>query len=144
MITTHAEPDALRRKLDAFREGGGEGKPVFLQVALAWAPTREEAEALDQWGPNAIGGQVNWDLRRPSDFELATRFVRAEDMGQSVRISEDLGQHAAWIQAFVELGFAEIHLHDVGRDQRRFVETFGKRVLPRLDRRRVAAGSSRS
>jgi hypothetical protein len=36
-------------------------------------------------------------MRRPEDFETAARFVRPEDMHACVRISDDLGQHAAWL-----------------------------------------------
>jgi coenzyme F420-dependent glucose-6-phosphate dehydrogenase len=134
MITIQAPREKLRRIIAAFRENGGEGKPILLQVALAWAPTEAEAlhEALHQWGPNALGGEASWDLRRPADFDLATRFVREEDMRQIVMLSADLEQHLAWLQEFAELGFAEILLHEIGRDQRRFIETFGERVLPRL------------
>jgi hypothetical protein len=30
------------------------------------------------------------------------------------------------------MGFDEIYLHNVGRDQAAFIETFGAQVLPRL------------
>jgi hypothetical protein len=32
------------------------------------------------------------------------------------------------------MGFAEIHLHQVARDQRGFIEAFGQHVLPALRR----------
>ena len=35
--------ERLERVVDAFREGGGEGKPMVLQVHVSWAPTEEEA-----------------------------------------------------------------------------------------------------
>ncbi len=73
MITVHAEPDQLRKVMDAFRRGGGEGKPIMTQMVVSWGTTEEEAlhEAHQQWAPNLIGGDVNWELRRPSDFNLA-------------------------------------------------------------------------
>ena len=43
LITVAGEPDAMRRVIDAFRDGGGEGKPLFLQVALSYAATEDEA-----------------------------------------------------------------------------------------------------
>ena len=86
LITIQAKPERLRRIVEAFRRGGGDGKPLFLQAALSWAPTEEEAEAeaLHQWAATAIGGEVGWDLRRPQDFDLASRFVRADDIRQTV------------------------------------------------------------
>ena len=56
-LTTVNQPvDALRRVLDAFRNGGGEGKPAYLQVHVSWAPTDDEALAVarDQWRTNVF------------------------------------------------------------------------------------------
>jgi len=134
LITVQAKPEQLRKILEAFDRGGGAGKPVILQAALSWAPTEEEAEAaaLHQWAPNAAGGEVNWDLRRPQDFDTVRRFVRGEDIRQSVLVSADLGQHRAWLAEYVRMGFAEIHLHQVGRRQLSFIDAFAEHVLPAL------------
>ncbi|GEP03836.1 TIGR03885 family FMN-dependent LLM class oxidoreductase [Methylobacterium oxalidis] len=134
LLTVSAKPDQLRKVVDAFRRGGGEGKPLLLQVGLNWAPS--EAEALqgahEQWRTNALGGDVNWELRSPADFDTATRFVRPEDMRESVLISSDPSQHAAWLVEYIELGFEELQLHQVGRNQHSFIEAFGAKVLPQL------------
>lgn len=134
LITIQNKLDSLRRIVDAYKRGGGAGKPMMLQVALNWAPTENEAlaGAHEQWRYNVLGGEVNWDLRSPEDFEHATRYVRPEDMRDSVHVSADLGQHAAWLQGYVELGFDHIVLHQVDRQQERFIETFAHRVLPQL------------
>jgi probable non-F420 flavinoid oxidoreductase len=134
LITVHASPERLRKVMEAFRRGGGAGKPIILQAALSWAPSEQEAEAeaLHQWASNAAGGEVNWDLRRPQDFDTIARFVKREDIRQSVLVSSDLGQHRAWLAEYAEMGFAEIHLHQVGRRQLSFIEAFGKHVLPSL------------
>ena len=134
LLTVSAKPDMVRRVADAFRRGGGEGKPMVMQVGLNWAPTEEEAlrSAHEQWRTNVLGGEVNWELRSPEDFDTASRFVRPEDMRETVLISSDLGRHAAWLAEYVGLGFSELQLHQVGRDQEAFVEAFGARVLPQL------------
>jgi len=49
-----------------------------------------------------------------------------------VRISADLGQHVEWLQRELERGFSGLYLHEVGPEQERFVEAFGREVLPRL------------
>lgn len=134
LLTVSAKPEQLRKAVEAFRDGGGAGKPLFLQVGLNWAPS--EAEALqgahEQWRTNVLGGEVNWELRSPADFDTATRFVRPEDMRESVLISSDPGQHAAWLAEFIEIGFEELLLHQVGRNQDSFIDAFGAKVLPQL------------
>ncbi len=134
LLTVSAAPEQMRKVIDAFHRGGGAGKRVVVQVGLNWAPT--EAEALmgahEQWRTNVLGGEVNWQLRTPEEFDTATRFVRAEDMRESLWISSDLGWHVARIAELVELGVEEIQLHQVGRNQRAFIEAFGTTVLPAL------------
>jgi coenzyme F420-dependent glucose-6-phosphate dehydrogenase len=136
LLTVSAAPEQMRKVIAAFRRGGGEGKRLVVQVGLNWAPT--EAEALagahEQWRTNVLGGDVNWELRTPEEFDTATRFVRPEDMRESVWISADLVWHAARLAELVELGFEEIQLHQVGRNQREFIDAFGARVLPPLRR----------
>ena len=75
---------------------------------------------------------MNWELRSPGDFETATRFVRPEDMRQSLLISADLDRHAAWLREYIELGFDDLYLHQVGVNQSEFIEAFGSRILPAL------------
>ena len=43
LLTVSAKPGALRKVIDAFRRGGGEGKPLYLQIGLSWAPMEEQA-----------------------------------------------------------------------------------------------------
>lgn len=134
LITINQPHDKLRAMIAAFREGGGEGKPIFLQVHLAYA--RDEATALaiahDQWGSNVFGTSLAWELELPEQFDDAGRFVRPDDVRGSVHVSADLQRHTAWLQEYAALGFETIYLHHVGQEQREFIEAFGERVLPTL------------
>jgi coenzyme F420-dependent glucose-6-phosphate dehydrogenase len=134
LVTVNQPRDTLRAVVDAFRANGGEGKPMRLQVHVAWAPAESEAlaSAHQQWKANVFGGPLLWDAPSPRDLDAAARYVRPEDLHESVRISSDLGQHVAWLADDEKMGFEAIYLHEVGRNQERFIETFGARVLPRL------------
>jgi coenzyme F420-dependent glucose-6-phosphate dehydrogenase len=50
LLTTGGDIDSLRRVIEAFYDGGGEGKPVHVQHTLSWAETEREAlvNAMDQ------------------------------------------------------------------------------------------------
>lgn len=134
LLTTGGDSEAVRAVLDAFRANGGEGKPVHVQHALSWAPTEAEAlaNAMDQWAPVAAGGEVNWDLSRPADFDRVGRLVGEDAIRRCIAISADPGQHRKWIADLVELGVTAVHLHCVGRNQPAFIDTFGTKVLPSL------------
>lgn len=133
-LVTVAQPvPSLRQTIDAFRDAGGHGKPVYIQVHLSWAPTRAEAlhAAFDQWRNCLVPPGPAWDLATPEEFDTAVADANPEDVAEAVKVSTDLGEHAGWIAELLELEPAGVFLHHVGRDQERFVEVFGSEVLPR-------------
>jgi coenzyme F420-dependent glucose-6-phosphate dehydrogenase len=137
LLTIQDDPEKVSRVVEAFRRGGGKGKPLKMQVSLNWDITPELAlqGAYDQWRFNALGGDVNWELRSPDDFDIATRHLPPESLHNCVLISSDIGRHVRWLKDYVELGFEEILLHQVGIKQREFIDLFGKEVLPELRKR---------
>ena len=134
LITIHQPLDTLRRVIDAFREGGGEGKPVFVQVHVSYAATDDEALTMahDQWRSNVFAGAIAWDLERVEQFDEISTKVRPEDMHEHVRISSDPARHVGWLSEVLELGVDGLYLHHVGQEQRAFIDTFGADVLPKL------------
>jgi hypothetical protein len=75
-----------------------------------------------------------WDLELPAQFDEAARHVRPDDLCGPVLVSADPGRHAAWIDEIAGLGVDGIYLHHVGREQDRFIDVFGERVLPEVSR----------
>jgi coenzyme F420-dependent glucose-6-phosphate dehydrogenase len=134
LLTTGGKADAVARVVKAFRENGGEGKPIHIQHSLSWATTEEEAvhNALDQWGPVAAAGDTNWNVSRVADFDAIGALVKEDTIRQRVGVSADLGWHVGRIADLVDLGVAAIHLHCVGRNQKDFIDAFGTKVLPAL------------
>lgn len=130
LTTAGGDIETTRRAIAAYKDVAGDHQPIYLQHALSWAETDDEAfhQALDQWAPLAIGGEVNWDLRRPSDFDRIARIVGREHIDRSLKVSSDVDRHLGWIAELVELGADHIYLHCVGRNQKAFIETFGPHV----------------
>ncbi len=134
LITVVQADETLDQIVEAFRSNGGADKPMFLQVHLAYAPTEAEARdaAFAQWGQNCLPNSVMTDLSHPAQIREASTHVTPADIDAAVRVSADLGQHVGWLQRELERGFSGLYLHEVGPEQERFVETFGREVLPRL------------
>ncbi|WP_108462659.1 TIGR03885 family FMN-dependent LLM class oxidoreductase [Devosia naphthalenivorans] len=134
LITINQPHDQLIQMIDAFRAGGGEGKPVYLQIHLSYAESDEMALgiAFEQWRSNVFSPPLCWDLELPEHFEEASRFVRREDMSASVLISSEPARFVDWLGELASLGFDGLYLHHVGREQQAFIETFGELVLPQL------------
>ena len=133
LATINQPHDHLREMIAAYRDAGGRGKLV-LQLHLSYDPDEDRALSLahEQWHSNVFPPPLAWDLDTPEAFEQASAHVTPQDMTEFVRVSADLGQHAAWIAEYTELGFDEIYLHHVGQEQRGFLDAFGEHVLPQL------------
>jgi len=141
LITVGAPLEKIEGLFARFDEGAREaGKdpstmPKILQLHLSWAPTYEEAleNAMVEW-PNGGMKFPKADIRSPFELEQMARLVRPEDFAGRMVISEDPDVHRASIQRFVDLGFDRIYLHNVGRNQREWVDVFARDVLPQLTR----------
>ncbi|MFK5635716.1 MULTISPECIES: TIGR03885 family FMN-dependent LLM class oxidoreductase [unclassified Ornithinimicrobium] len=133
LVTLNQPEDRLRELLAAYRDAGGRGR-ASLQVHLSWAPDEDEAERIahDQWRSNVFAEPVNWDTATPEAFDVMSEPVTPAVVHDHVRISTDLGRHREWLAEYAALGFDDVYLHFVGRDQARFVDTFGAEVLPQL------------
>ncbi len=127
--------------LQRFAEGGREAgrrpetQTRILRLHVSWAPTRDEAvrNALANW-PIAGLRFPKSDVRSPFELEAMARTVRPEDLEGRVFISDDPDAHRAHIQRYLDLGFDRVYLHDVSSDQARFLDAFGREVLPGLRR----------
>lgn len=139
MITVGAADDKIRMLWDKCDEGCREaGKdpaamPKLLQIHISWARTDDEAvaSAVREW-PNGGMPFPKQDIKNPEDFAAMARLVRPEDFKNRVLMTSDLRAHIAHIQHYVDMGFDEVHLHNVGRNQAEFIDVFGKEVLPEL------------
>jgi G6PDH family F420-dependent oxidoreductase len=141
LITVGAPLAKIEGLFAKFDEGAREvGKdpgsmPRVLQLHLSWAMTDEEAlaNALTEW-PNGGMKFPKADIRSPFEFEQMARMVRPEDFEGRMVISSDPDVHRAHIQRYVDLGFDRVYLHNVGRNQREWIDTFSRDVLPKLGR----------
>jgi coenzyme F420-dependent glucose-6-phosphate dehydrogenase len=139
IITVGAPDEKIRGLMERFEKGAREagkdpsGMPRIMQLHVSWAESREAAvdQAVREW-PNGGMAFPKADIRNPEDFEAMARLVRPEHFENRVFISADLQEHTAHIQHFVDLGFDEVYVHNVGRNQEAFIEAYAREVLPRL------------
>ena len=134
LITVAKEPDDFKETLAAFREGGGGGKPVFVQASISYSPDEAEAVAAAHrnWPVAGLDVSQLGDLPTPQAFAEKSANVTPGQVKEKLRVSSDLSRHAEWIARDLELGADRVYLHHVGADMRRFIETFAERVLPAI------------
>ena len=128
LLLAGSSAEGVRPLIEAFLEGGGDGKPVHVQMAVSWAPTLAIARdnAIKQWPSAAIGGEVAWDLRRPADFDSAARHVSREALAYAVLITNSAARIAEEIENIAALGADTVHLHMVGQEQEAFIDEIGR------------------
>jgi F420-dependent oxidoreductase, G6PDH family len=139
IITETAPPEKLAALFQRFdegaREAGRRGGARILRAHVSWAPTDEEAarNALAEW-PTLGLRFPKADIRSPFEIDQMARMVTPAHFEGRLLVSADPDVHRAYLQGFLDLGVDRIHLHNVGRNQREFLEVFGRDVLPGLTR----------
>ncbi|MBI3976888.1 MAG: TIGR03557 family F420-dependent LLM class oxidoreductase [Chloroflexi bacterium] len=139
IITVGAADEKIRMLMGRFEKGAREaGKdpakmPRIIQLHVSYAATGEQAteQAMTEW-PNGGMRFPKQDIRTPEDFEAIRPLVRPEDFAGRVLISADIEEHRAHVQRYLDLGFTEVYLHNVGANQEEFLQAYGRHVLPRL------------
>lgn len=127
------EPE--RELLEAFERSGGAGKPKVGQLAVCYDRDRDMAvkRAHEQFRWSAGGWRVNAELPGPAAFDEASRYVRPEDIVQSIPCGDAVDDFVDAVRAFVDAGFTEVALVQVGGDhQQPFLEWAGATLLPAL------------
>jgi len=150
IITVGAADDKIRMLLERFAKGARDvGRHPnlmshIIQLHVSWAESDRAAadQAVKEW-PNGGMNFHKQDIRHPEDFEAMAKLVHADHFKGRVFISADLDAHRDHIQHYIDLGFNEVYIHNVGRNQQEFIEAYGRQVIPNIKwpRTRVEAAS---
>jgi G6PDH family F420-dependent oxidoreductase len=128
------EPDAeLIRVWDS--EKGTTDSRKIGQIPICWDPDKDKAiaKAHDQFRWFAGGWAVNADLPTPAGFEGASQFVRPEDVTQQIPCGPDLNAIAEVVKEYVDAGFTDIALVQVGDEgQFEFLAQTAEPLLTKL------------
>lgn len=132
LITISKPREKLAKVVEAWQRGGGKKKPMFLQVKLSWADSNDEAleNAWKEWRYAVSESLVQTNLPTPEAMEASAAFVKEDDMRQHIRISSHTKDHAEQLLEDIDMGFERLFLHNVGRNQIKFIHKFGEDVLP--------------
>ena len=139
IITVGAADEKVRMLMDRFDKGARDaGKDPstmakILQVKVSYAATDQDAidMAVRDW-PNGGMNFPKADIRTPEDFEAMAKLVRPENFKNRVLTTADVSLHTAYLQHWIDLGFQEIHIHNVNREQESFIKAYGEQVIPNL------------
>lgn len=117
----------------AYRNAGGDGE-VIGQVTISYGRDADEAlrVAHEVWPNGAISGQLSQDLPTWTHFEQAAQLVRPDDIAAVIPCGSDLDRVVEQVRAYADAGFTSLHFHQIGPDQRGFVEWWRSEVADAL------------
>lgn len=120
--------------VERFRKGGAAGRPVQGGMKVCWAESEEAGRhtAHRLWANELLPGQLAQTLPRPRDFEDAATLVTPEQVGGQIPCGPDPDEHLAAARRYLDAGFDEIYVQQIGPDQERFFSFWTEHVLPAL------------
>jgi coenzyme F420-dependent glucose-6-phosphate dehydrogenase len=132
LISTAPKPELV----EAFRDAGGEDRPVYGQLTVCWGPDEAKTrdEALEWWPNTSVPGEVGVELAEPQHFEEVAELITAEQVGEKVVCGPDPNAIVERIGAFAEAGFDHVFLHQVGPRQEEFLAFAKDQLLPAIER----------
>jgi coenzyme F420-dependent glucose-6-phosphate dehydrogenase len=132
LITAGSRAEDLAKVVAAFRDNGGSDKPMYLQTAIAFARTQEEArtEAHRLWRQAVLSPDQLSDGTSPHEFDSMTRDTTLDAVEHALRVSCEVDQHRRWLLEDAALGFETVYVHFIGSDVDRAMDTFAVELLP--------------
>lgn len=104
----------------------------MIEIKLSYDEDAERAErACRWWGALALTSEEKMSTDDPLELERLAD-AHPERAASRFIVSAEPEEVVDRIAQYVELGFTELVFHGPGEDQERFLEQFGRDVLPRL------------
>jgi G6PDH family F420-dependent oxidoreductase len=122
--------------VEAFRDSGGRGKPCIGRIKVCWADTVEAArETMQTWWPiSSVSGLLHVDLPTPRHFEEAIELMSEPRVPEDAVLGPDPEGYLEGIEALAKSGYDRVYIHQVGPDQKGFLEFYSGSLLPELKR----------
>jgi coenzyme F420-dependent glucose-6-phosphate dehydrogenase len=132
LISTAPRTDIV----EAFREAGGEGKPVYGQLTMCYGSDEGKAkqEALEWWPNTSVPGEVGLELAEPQHFDEIAELLTSDAVGEKVICGPAIERTLEKIGAFADAGFDHVFLHQVGPRQEEFLAFAKDELLPAIGR----------
>lgn len=132
LITISMPVEKLKKMVTAFRGGDGNDRPMALKVQISYASSKEKAleGAWEQWKNNIFPSKLISEIHTADQFDALGAQVRKEDIPHHVLVGSDASFFIEKIKAYAELGFTKIIIHNVNKQQEKFIDFFGSEVLP--------------
>lgn len=119
--------------LGRYREHGG-GGPAVGELKVCYDASHDRAVELAhrRWRHELVPGQASQDLPTTTHFDQAGEVITPEMAAEHFVCGDDPDDHLTAIQAFVDAGFDEVHVLQIGPDQQPMIDFYAREIIPAL------------
>jgi G6PDH family F420-dependent oxidoreductase len=128
-VTTMPSTDAIEQ----YRGAGGRG-PVTAGAKACYGSSYDDSVAMAHrlWSNAGVPGELAQVLPSPKHFEQAAELVTPDKIAETMPCGPDLDLHVERLSAFVDAGYDELYVSQVGPFSQDFFDAYEKSVLPAL------------
>ena len=124
-------PDA--EALESYVAQGGKGiKQGGMKVCWGKDEAAARKTAFELWPNTLVPGQLSQELALPSHFEQASELVTEDKLAETIPCGPDPERHLESIRQYVDAGFDEVYVSQIGDDQAGFFDFYRRELAPRL------------
>ncbi|GLY70104.1 TIGR03557 family F420-dependent LLM class oxidoreductase [Amycolatopsis taiwanensis] len=118
----------------AFRDAGGGNRPAQAGIKVCHADSAEEGLQIAHrtWPHIQLPGELSQLLPSPRHFEQASQLVTQESMAQQVPCGPDPEPYVEAVRSYVDAGFDEIYVQQIGPGQEAFFRFWEREVRPAI------------
>ncbi len=129
-ITTQPDGDRVAE----WKAKAGPDKPTQAGFKVCVADTEDEGVAIAHrlWANAGLPGELSQVLPSPKHFEQASELVTEDMTRESTVCGKAVDQHAEAFQPYVDAGFDEVYISNMGPHYRDFFDLYADKVLPQL------------
>jgi G6PDH family F420-dependent oxidoreductase len=118
---------------DLYTASGGKG-PKVAGMKVCYGADEQACVKLahELWANEGLPGQLAQELALPSFFEQASELVTEDMTAESTPCGPDPETHLAAIRQYLDAGYDEVYISQIGPDQKGFIDFFSRELRPRL------------
>ena len=126
----HVAPDA--EMLNLFRESGGGDKVAHAGSKVCYGQDEAECRRIahQTWPNESLPGELAQELPTVAHFDQATSIVTEDMVAGGVVCGPDPEQHKQNLQEYVDAGYDEVYVQQIGPNQKAFFDFYQSEILP--------------
>jgi coenzyme F420-dependent glucose-6-phosphate dehydrogenase len=117
------------------KEAGREYEKIekLMELQMSYDEDYDKAlQAARWWAPTVMPIFFKAPISDPREIEAHGKLISEEGLKTGWFISNNIDDHIKNIERYIKLGFSNFHFQSSSPDEKGFIQTFGKKVLPYL------------